>query len=81
MGLNLVHLFGHLSWPIIPDAARKVHLTIMDAPDIVPWPDEPMEEFLSQLEPGRAIHPADVLFTKITDEQVAAWQARFGGAQ
>jgi two-component system nitrogen regulation response regulator NtrX len=25
MGLNLVHLFGHLSWPVIPTAARAIH--------------------------------------------------------
>ena len=80
MGLNLVHLFGHLSWPVIPTAARNIHQTIMDAPDIIPWPREPMADFLSQLEPGKEIRPADVLFTKITDEQIAEWSARFGGA-
>jgi methionyl-tRNA synthetase len=80
MGLNLVHLFGHLSWPLIPDAARKIHDSVMKAPDVIPWPDEPMAEFLDGLEPGKAIHPPDVLFAKVTDEQIAAWQTRFGGA-
>src|SRR5262249_17497458 len=46
MGLNLVHLFGHVSWPIIPTAARKVHEAVMEAPELIPWPDEPMCEFL-----------------------------------
>lgn len=80
-GLNLVHLFGHLSWPIIPEAARAVHRTIMDAPEVLPWPDEPMKDFLSQLEAGQTIRPADVLFTKIADEKVAEWKARFGGTE
>jgi len=81
MGLNLVHLFGHLSWPVIPAAARAIHNSLMPAPEIIPWPDEPMTEFLDGLEAGSAIHPPDVLFAKITDEQVVAWQARFGGAE
>ena len=81
MGLNLVHLFGHLSWPVIPAAARAIHECLMPAPEIIPWPDEPMGEFLDGLDPGRTIKTPDVLFAKITDEQIAAWQARFGGAE
>jgi methionyl-tRNA synthetase len=79
MGLNLVHLFGHLSWPVIPTAARAVHHAIQPAPEVIPWPDEPMYEFLDQLDPGQGITPPDVLFAKITDEQIAAWKVRFGG--
>jgi methionyl-tRNA synthetase len=81
MGLNLVHLFGHLAWPIIPNYAKQIHEAIMPAPEVIPWPDEPMSEFLDQLESGQAIHPPDVLFAKIADEQVAEWMARFGGAE
>jgi methionyl-tRNA synthetase len=81
MGLNLVHLFGHLCWPIMPSSARAIHLAIQDAPDIIPWPDEKMASFLNQLEPGDPIRPPEVLFAKISDEQIAAWKARFGGAE
>jgi methionyl-tRNA synthetase len=79
MGLNLVHLFGHLSWPVIPTAAKKIHEAIQPAPAIIPWPNMSMAEFLDQLEPGQAITPPDVLFAKITDEQLAEWKTRFGG--
>jgi methionyl-tRNA synthetase len=79
MGLNLVHLFGHLSWPLIPASAKKIHAAVMEAPDIIPWPDEPMAEFLDGLTPGQAIHPPEMLFAKLTDEQIAAWEQRFGG--
>jgi methionyl-tRNA synthetase len=79
MGLNLVHLFGHLSWPVIPGAGRTIHEAIQPAPAIIPWPDEPMAVFLDQLEAGQVIHPPEVLFAKITDEQIAAWKERFGG--
>jgi methionyl-tRNA synthetase len=79
MGLNLVHLFGHLSWPVIPSAARSVHDAIQTAPDVIPWPSGPMSDLLDQLEAGHQIHAPDVLFAKIADEQVAEWKTRFGG--
>jgi methionyl-tRNA synthetase len=79
MGLNLVHLFGHLAWPVIPSAARTIHNAIMPAPEIIPWPAESIVEFLDQVEGGHAISVPDVLFAKISDEQVAEWKARFGG--
>lgn len=81
MGLNLVHLFGHLAWPIIPAAARKMHEAIQPAPEIIPWPDEPMAELLDQLDLGMKINVPDVLFAKITDEQLAEWRERFGGGE
>ena len=81
MGLNLVHLFGHLSWPVIPDAARTIHNAVMKAPEIIPWPDEPIAEFLDGLEQGAPIQQPPVLFAKITEEQIAAWEARFAGAE
>jgi methionyl-tRNA synthetase len=80
MGLNLIHLFGHLAWPVMPTAARAIHQAIQDAPEVIPWPDEKMAEFLDDLDHGMAIRAPDVLFAKITDEQIAEWSARFGGA-
>src|SRR6201999_2257815 len=41
MGLNLVHLFGHLASPIIPTAARAIHETIQPVAGnaaVIPWP-------------------------------------------
>jgi len=79
MGLNLVHLFGHLAWPVIPGAARAIHSAIQEAPEIIPWPNEPMAEFLDQLETGIPIRAPEVLFTKISEEQIEAWRIRFAG--
>jgi methionyl-tRNA synthetase len=81
MGLNLVHLFGHLSAPFIPQSARRIHEAVMEAPELLPWPDEPMAEFLDGLAPGKPIHAPEVLFAKITDEQVSEWESRFGGPE
>ena len=39
-----------------------------------------MAEVLDELDAGQPIQPPEVLFAKITDEQVAEWKARFGGA-
>jgi methionyl-tRNA synthetase len=78
-GLNLVHLFGHLAWPVIPDVARRIHESIMPAPDIIPWPEEPMHEFLDQLTAGMRVQAPDMLFVKITDDQIVEWQRRFAG--
>ena len=38
------------------------------------------EEFLDQLDPGQPIKAPEVLFAKVTDEQIAEWTTRFGGA-
>ena len=80
MGLNLVHLFGHLAWPVIPASARRIHEAIQEAPEVISWPDELMGEFLDQLEAGQKIQVPDVLFAKVTDEQIEEWKARFGGS-
>jgi len=81
MGLNLAHVFAHLSWPIIPTTARKIHDSFGETPEIIPWPEGPMAELLDQFEPGQVIPVPNVLFAKITDEQVAEWTLRFGGKE
>jgi methionyl-tRNA synthetase len=80
MGLNLVHIFAHLTGPIMPTMAKTIHEAIMPSPDVIPWPDSPMAQELDELEHGLAIKPPDVLFAKISEEQLAEWIARFGGA-
>jgi methionyl-tRNA synthetase len=82
MGLNLVHTFAHLSWPVMPDSAMAIHRTIQPVAgggSMIPWPSAPMAEELDQLAAGQIITPADVLFAKIAEEQVAEWKLRFGG--
>jgi methionyl-tRNA synthetase len=84
MGLNLVHTFAHLTWPIMPAMARTIHETIQPVAgggEIIPWPSAPMAEGLDQLEAGQLISPPAVLFAKITDEQIAEWMERFGGPE
>jgi methionyl-tRNA synthetase len=83
MGLNLVHLFSHLAWPVMPVMAKKIHEAIQPVGSggkIIPWPGKTIAEELDDLDAGLQINAPDVLFAKITDEQLAEWIERFGGA-
>ena len=82
MGLNLVHLFAHLAWPVMPDMAAKIHAAIQEPAyenGAIPWAEMDMARELDQLESGQPIHPPDLLVAKISDEQVEEWKQRFGG--
>jgi methionyl-tRNA synthetase len=83
MGLNLVHLFAHLSWPVMPTLAATIHRAIQPigyAGGAIPWPQGAMAQELDQLEAGQPITPPEVLVTKIAEEQVEELKIRFGGA-
>jgi methionyl-tRNA synthetase len=81
MGLNLVRLFGQLAAPIIPESAQKIRATVSDDARDARWPEEGMADYLSALERGKPIRVADVLFAKISDEQIVEWETRFGGEE
>jgi methionyl-tRNA synthetase len=75
-------VFAHLVWPVMPKSAVAIHKTIQPVAGVdglIPWPSAPMVKELDQLAAGQAITPADVLFAKITEEQIAEWKQRFGG--
>lgn len=78
-GLNLVHLFAHLAWSVIPSSASRMHEALMPAPELLPWPIQPLSEFLTFIEPGQRFEVPEVLFRKIDDAEVAAFEARFAG--
>ena len=68
----------------MPTMAKKIHEAIQPVAGdgkTIPWPDQPMAKELDDLEHGMAIQAPDVLFAKITDEQLAEWIARFGGPE
>ena len=78
-GINLIHLFAHLSQAFIPDTATRVHAAVNGHVDLLPWPGGPAKDFLEAIKPGNSFDVPDVLFGKISDEQVAEWEERFGG--
>jgi methionyl-tRNA synthetase len=80
VGINLVHLFAHLSSAVIPDTARRIHEAVSEPPEILPWPAEPMAAFLDMLKPGDTFTTPGVLFRKIEDAEVKAFEERFRGS-
>ena len=80
-GLNLIALFGIIAQPVIPDTAAKI-LDILAIPEQNrKWTFGTAEALINALPLGHDITAPDVLFTKIEDEDVAAWSERFGGAE
>ena len=84
LGLNLVHTFAHLAWPIIPSAARSIHEAIQPVAGnaaVIPGQKLRWPRNWINWTPGSRSRQPEVLFAKITDEQIAAWTERFGGPE
>ncbi|TNE36099.1 MAG: methionine--tRNA ligase [Alphaproteobacteria bacterium] len=81
IAINLIRIFAILGAPVIPNTAAKVsdalglNLTAGD------WIEGDVMEELIRLAPGHAFEIPDVLFRKISDEEVAGWEERFGGKE
>ena len=76
LALNLIPLYATLSAPFIPTAAASM-LKAMKVED-AGWPDD-VPAALARLAPGHAFEVPEVLFAKITDDNVAEWSERFAG--
>jgi methionyl-tRNA synthetase len=74
--LNLIRLYGVLSGPYIPDAAKTI-LAAMNAENAA-WPTD-LEAALTALPAGHAFTTPDVMFAKITDERRDELEAQFAG--
>ena len=79
-GLNLCLFFAAVSAPFIPHMAEKIAASFGVSAKDLKWPSGKAADILSQLKPGQAITPPDVLVQKIEDEWVTAQSERFGGA-
>ncbi len=82
IGLNLAALFGVLAQPIIPDAADKILAALGVPQDNRSWDfgdKEQIKTLIEALPIGHAVGAPDVLFSKIEDDDVAQWSAKFGG--
>ncbi|MCG6110575.1 MAG: methionine--tRNA ligase [Paracoccus sp.] len=78
MGLNLIRLYAILSQPFIPFASASM-LAAMGT-DGADWPSD-VAQALQALAPGHAFTVPEVMFAKISDEDRAAWEARFQGVR
>jgi len=79
IAINLIRIFAILSAPVIPNASQKLsdalglNLTEKD------WITGSMKDELQVLKAGHSFEVPDVLFRKISDDERAEWEAKFGG--
>jgi methionyl-tRNA synthetase len=78
--LNLVRLFAILSAPLVPQASGRVLDALEASPDERRWPADVARE-IQTLRPGRRIQPVDLLFRRITEDEMTMWTARFAGQE
>jgi len=76
--LNLVVMSAIIAQPVIPHAAAKVLDALGVPEENRNWPDAEDAGLLDALPIGLKFTPPDVLFTKITDDEVTEWGGRFG---
>ncbi|MFE3189889.1 methionine--tRNA ligase [Nocardia sp. NPDC059240] len=78
---NLIFLFAMISAPIIPTTAATLRgLWRQSEPNVagIDWPDCADVESLAWLRAGTEFTVPPVLFTKVSDDQVASWREQFG---
>jgi methionyl-tRNA synthetase len=77
--INLIRLFAVLASPVIPETASRIAAALHLGDVERTWVDRPIAEELEALPPGHPFDIPDVLFRKVTADEVEAWKARFGG--
>jgi methionyl-tRNA synthetase len=78
--VNLIRLFAVLSSPVIPATTERVLDAVGATPAERGWPRaSDIAGELAVLGTGRSFEVPEVLFRKVTDDEVAAWSERFGG--
>jgi methionyl-tRNA synthetase len=77
--INLIRLYALLSSPVIPQTAATIAEAVHLPAGGPRWVDRPIAEELEALAPGHPFEIPEVLFRKVTAEEVEAWRARFGG--
>jgi len=81
IAINMIRIFAILSAPVIPAASQ----TLSDALGLElgknDWITGSMLGELQVLKAGHAFTVPDVLFRKISDDEVVEWEAKFGGLQ
>ncbi|WP_283135247.1 methionine--tRNA ligase [Rhizohabitans arisaemae] len=84
-GMNLIHLFGLISEPLIPATARTMQ-SLWDLEESDPgygarWAEPERIAQLDWIPAGRGFRVPEVLFRKLTDDDVATWRERFGAPE
>lgn len=76
--LNLCHLYGKLSWPIIPASSNKLLKAFGNTEEIPQWPTNADDE-LNALKPGASFKQIGPLFERIAPERIEELTQKYGG--
>lgn len=79
LAINFINIIAVLSAPAIPETSARVLAALNQPSADNRWINIPVAEALQQLPGGHPYQIPPVLFQKITDEDVAAFESRFGG--
>ncbi|MEH6404791.1 MAG: methionine--tRNA ligase [Sneathiella sp.] len=80
IAINLIRVFAILSAPVIPNASQKLSDALgldLTAKD---WISDDLMAELQTLKAGHEFTIPDVLFRKVTDEEIEEWHTKFGGS-
>ena len=77
--MNLIHLYAVISEPFIPASARAMRAAFALPADDAVWVTPQEARDLASVPAGTPFTVPPVLFAKITDEDLEAYVARFGG--
>jgi methionyl-tRNA synthetase len=78
--MNVIFFLGIVSEPMIPDTAQTLVGVFGNAEEGLPqaWPTLEQTQALAWLSEGVRVRPPEILFRKLTDDDVAKWRERFG---
>jgi len=79
--INMIRVFAVLSAPVIPTASQTLASALGLQLNERDWIKKPVLDELQMLPAGHEFTIPDVLFRKISDEEVAGWQEKFGGLE
>ncbi len=79
--INMIRVFAVLSAPVIPTASQTLASALGLQLNERDWIKKPVLDELQVLPAGHEFTIPDVLFRKISDEEVAGWQEKFGGLE
>ncbi|UGQ14306.1 methionine--tRNA ligase [Yinghuangia sp. ASG 101] len=79
--MNLIHLYAVISEPFIPTSATSMRAAFTLADDTRTWITHDEARTLPFVPAGTPFTVPPVLFAKISDEDQAAYRARFGGEE
>ncbi len=79
VAINLMRIFAVLSAPVIPETATRMAAALGLKLSPTDWIEREMEKELQILKAGHGFEIPEVLFRKISDDEVKGWEGRFGG--